>query len=66
VSLLAATKLKGCDAWSPHEPGMERKGRTERPVPVQCNRPQGHEGNHMTVTRTFERLAEWGQCEVVK
>lgn len=45
---------------------MERKGRQEKPVPARCNRPEGHAGNHMTMSRNFDRLAEWGQCEVIK
>ena len=66
MSLLSAPKMRFCGSWSPHEPGMQRKGRQEKPVPLQCNRPEGHDGNHMCMTRNFERLAEWGQCEVVK
>lgn len=58
--------LTPCGCWSPHQPGMVRQGRNEKPVPVQCNRPQGHSGNHMTLLGSFERLAEWGQCEVIK
>lgn len=63
--LFGRPKLTPCKAWSPHEPGMERHGRQEKPVPVRCNRPQGHDGNHMCLAGSFERLAEWGQCEVI-
>jgi hypothetical protein len=55
-----------CNAWSPHEAGQRRVGRSERPVPVQCNRPAGHDGNHMCLTGSFERLAEWAPAEVIK
>lgn len=66
MSLLSTPKLVPCNCWSPHEAGMERKGRQEKPVPLQCNRPRDHEGNHMVMTRNFECLAEWGQAKVVK
>lgn len=58
--------LTPCGVWSPHQPGMIRQGKVEKPVPVQCNRPEGHDGNHMTLLGSFERLAEWGHCEVIK
>jgi hypothetical protein len=66
-SLLAGRpRLTPCNAWSPHEAGRVKQGRGEKSVPVQCNRPSGHSGNHLCLLGSFERLAEWGQCEVVK
>lgn len=65
-SLLGRPKLTPCGVWSPHTPGVERNGKKEKPVPVQCNRPHGHDGNHMCLYGSFERMAEWGQCEIVK
>lgn len=55
-----------CNCWSPHEPGRKKQQRGEMAVPVQCNRPSGHEGNHMCLMGSFERLAEWEQTKVVK
>jgi hypothetical protein len=55
-----------CGVWSPHEAGRRKVGRSERPMPVQCNRPAGHGGNYMCLAGSFERLAEWGLAEVVK
>ena len=60
------TRMDPCNAWSPHEPGRRRQGRTEVSVPVQCNRPRGHSGNHMCLMGSFERLAEWGPAEVFR
>lgn len=56
---------KPCDSWSPHEPGMSARGIRGKPVPVQCNRPSGHSGNHMCLAGNFDRLAEWEQAKVV-
>jgi hypothetical protein len=64
--LTMGTTLTACNCWSPHAPGVERHNRQEKHVPVQCNRPSGHEGNHMYLLRSFEKLAEWGQAEVYK
>lgn len=55
-----------CNVWSPHEPGTVRQAREVRSVPVQCNRPADHEGNHMCLAGSFERIAEWEQAKVVK
>ena len=60
------TRLTACNSWSPHEAGLEKHNRTTKAVPVQCNRPSGHDGNHMCLLGTFEKLAEWGQAEVFK
>jgi len=65
-SLARQTMLKPCNAWSPHEPGTKRVGRREQPIPVQCNRPESHDGNHMHLLGSFDRLAEWGKCEVIR
>lgn len=66
MSILAFPKLEPCNVWSPHQPGMRKQGRTEKPVPVQCNRPEGHSGNHMCLLGSYERLAEWEPAKVVK
>lgn len=66
MSLLSLPKLKPCNQWSPHEPGRKKVNRGEVSVPLQCNRPEGHEGNHICLTGPFERLAEWTQSKVVK
>jgi hypothetical protein len=58
--------IKPCGVWSPHEAGQVRQQKTTKATPVQCNRPEGHTGNHMCLLGTFERLAEWGHCEVIK
>lgn len=55
-----------CNCWSPHQPGRKKQGRGEISVPVQCNRPEGHPGNHMCLMGSYERLAEWEQTKVVK
>jgi hypothetical protein len=55
-----------CNVWSPHEAGRVRQAKAEKAVPVQCNRPSGHGGNHMCLTGSFERLAEWEPAKVVK
>lgn len=62
----ALARITPCGVTSPHKPGVVRVGRGERPVAVECNRPAGHSGNHMCLLGSFERLAEWGQCEVIK
>lgn len=59
-------RIVPCLAWSPHEPGTIRKGRTEKATPVQCNRPSGHDGNHIHSLADFERLAEWTPSEVIR
>jgi hypothetical protein len=59
-------QLNPCNAWSPHEAGRRRVGRSEHPMPVQCNRPAGYDGNHMCMAGSFERLAEWAPAEVIK
>lgn len=64
--LTKGTTLNSCNTWSPHQPGVEKHGRQTKAVPVQCNRPSGHDGNHMCLLPTFERLAEWAQTEVFK
>ena len=66
MSLLSPPRFTSCNVWSPHEAGMVRRGRLETPVPVQCNRPAGHPGNHMCLAGSFERLAEWTPSEVIK
>jgi hypothetical protein len=66
MTLTAPPKFAPCNSWSPHEAGRKKQNRGEIAVPVQCNRPEGHTGNHMCLAGSFERLAEWGQCEVVK
>jgi hypothetical protein len=65
-TLLSRLRLDPCHCWSPHEPGRKRQGRGEVAVPVQCNRPAGHDGNHMCLLGSYELLAEWGQATVVK
>jgi hypothetical protein len=67
-SLLASRPKRPvlCGSWSPHEAGTVRRGREAIPVPVQCNLPHGHDGNHMNLLPSFEKLAEWGQSEVYK
>ena len=57
--------MRPCNSWSPHEPSRRRLNRGEQSVPVQCNRPSGHSGNHMCLLGSFERLAEWEQAKVV-
>ena len=64
--LISHPRIQPCLAWSPHEPGTIRKGRTEKPTPVQCNRPAGHDGHHIHLLTNFERLAEWTPSEVIK
>lgn len=44
---------------------MSARGIKGKPVPVQCNRPSGHDGNHMCLAGNFERLAEWTQAKVI-
>lgn len=58
--------LSACNVWSPHAPVINRKGLKLIPGPVACNRPEGHDGNHMHLLGSFEKLAEWGRCEVYK
>lgn len=59
-------RLKPCNSWSPHEPLQKRRNKGYVNIPVQCNRPKGHDGNHMLLAGSFERLAEWGPAEVIK
>lgn len=66
MSLLTRPKLDPCNSWSPHEAGRIKYGKGEKPVPVQCNRPSGHAGNHMCLAGSFERLAEWEPGKVIK
>ena len=66
MSLLGPPKFSPCNCWSPHEAGRKKQGRGEKAVPVQCNRPSGHDGNHMCLAGSFERLAEWEQARIVK
>jgi hypothetical protein len=66
MSLLSSPRLQPCNCWSPHEPGVKRLARDIVAVPVQCNRPSDHEGNHMCLLGSFERLAEWEPAKVVK
>ena len=58
--------LSPYNTWSPHEPGAVRVGRSLKPVPVQCNRPADHDGNHMRLSGAFERVAEWEPARILK
>lgn len=60
------TRIKPCNVWSPHEPGRIRINKGEKSVPVQCNRPAGHPGNHMTLDGAFTRMAEWEPCRIIR
>ena len=64
--LLGRPRIAPCLAWSPHEPSTKRTGKKVEAAPVQCNRPTGHDGNHMHLLASFERLAEWTPSEVIK
>ena len=66
MSLLERPKFTACNCWSPHEAGRQKINRGEKSVPVQCNRPEGHTGNHMCLMGSFERLAEWEPARIVK
>jgi hypothetical protein len=66
MSLLSPPRLQPCNCWSPHQPGVKKKNHGTEAVPVQCNRPEGHEGNHMCLLGSYERLAEWEPAKVVK
>lgn len=59
-------KFEPCASWSPHEAGVRKIGKRQEPCPVQCNRPYGHDGNHMCLNGAFDRLAEWGPAEVIR
>lgn len=63
---MTALTLESCGSWSPHETTQKRVGWGFQKVPVQCNRPAGHDGNHMWSTTTNARLAEWGPAEVIR
>lgn len=58
--------MDACGVWSPHAPTTRKVGREHQRVPVQCNRPAGHSGNHMWSTTTGARLAEWEPATVVR
>ena len=60
------TRIAPCNVWSPHEPGRVRVGRGEKSVPVQCNRPQKHAGNHMCLNVGRDCLAEWEPAIIIR
>ena len=63
---MIADRLAPCDSWSPHEPLSDKYKKNGKPRPVRCNRPAGHDGNHMYLLPNFDRLAEWTPSQVVR
>lgn len=56
-----------CGCSSPHHPHLVRRRPTELYAQVLCNRPSGHEGNHMWSDGRLARIAEWTRSgEVIR
>jgi hypothetical protein len=58
---------QACGCLYPHMVVVAAKTMTgEREVVVQCNRPSGHDGNHVHSTAKQARLYEWTPSILVK